>query len=124
MTAQTPPTLPPHYPASFPHQKRATVSEDVEKQRLVHMVQPMYPPCASKCVVGTVVLRVIIGEDGAVAKAQYVSGPLELKKPAIDAVKQWRYQPTQINMEPVQVETTVSLVFPAPEKPKPKTPQK
>jgi periplasmic protein TonB len=42
---------------------------------------------------------------------QWVSGPPELRDASMDAVKQWRYEPTLLNGEPVQVDTTISVVF-------------
>ena len=61
---------------------------------------------------GTVVLRVVIGKSGAVESARCVSGPTNLMKSAIDAVLQWRYKPRLINGVSVEVDTTVSVVFP------------
>jgi protein TonB len=40
-----------------------------------------------------------------------VSGPEHLIAPAMDAVKQWRYRPTLIDGEPVEVDTTISVIF-------------
>jgi len=42
---------------------------------------------------------------------EYVSGPPLLMKSALDAIKQWRYKPTMLNGEPVEVDTTISVVF-------------
>jgi protein TonB len=42
---------------------------------------------------------------------QYVSGPPLLMKSALDAIRQWRYKPTMLNGEPVEVDTTISVVF-------------
>jgi periplasmic protein TonB len=93
--------------------KRVTVSEKVQKERLSHVVEPVYPPVnGGRREDGTVVLHIITHENGTVASATYVSGPVNLKKSAIDAVRQWRYQPTLLNGEPVEVDTTVSVVFP------------
>ena len=105
--------------AQKPH--RVRVKEEVQKAKLVHMVAPVYPPLMplmplmpliGKRVDGTVVLRVVIGKSGAVKSARYVSGPTNLMKSATDAVLQWRYKPTLMNGVPVEVETTVSAVFP------------
>jgi protein TonB len=56
-------------------------------------------------------LHAVIAKDGSVEDLQYVSGPPLLMKAAMDAVRQWRYQPTQLNGEPVEVDTTISVVF-------------
>jgi TonB family protein len=95
--------------AQKPH--RVRVEEDVQKTALVHVVSPVYPRASAKRMDGTVVLRVIIGQNGAVRSARYVSGPENLTKSAKDAVLQWRYKPTLMNGVPVEVDTTVSVVF-------------
>lgn len=97
-----------------PH--RVQVKEDVQKAKLVHMVYAIYPPISERRVDGTVVLRVVIDKSGAVKSARYVSGPPNLKQSAIDAVRQWRYEPTLMSGVPVEVDTTVTVVFPPPEK--------
>jgi protein TonB len=60
---------------------------------------------------GTVILHAIIGKDGSIKELQYISGPPLLLKSAMDAVKEWRYKPTQLNGEPVEVDTTIDVVF-------------
>jgi TonB family protein len=73
---------------------------------------PVYPVVAKQAhVSGTVVLHCIIGKDGSVQALEYVSGPPLLMKSAMDAVRQWTYQPTLLNGEAVEVDTTVSVVF-------------
>ncbi len=105
-TSQTAPTA----QAPLPH--RIHVKEDVEKAKLIHTVSPMYPPLTGKRVFGIVVLRVLIGKDGAVKSARYVSGPETCGLYAVKAVLQWRYEPTLMNGVPVEMNTTVSVVFP------------
>jgi TonB family protein len=79
---------------------------------LIRQVEPVYPQVAKSAhVSGTVVLHCIIGKDGTVRYVQYVSGPPLLMKSAMDAVRQWKYQPTIINGKNVQVETSVPVVF-------------
>jgi TonB family protein len=101
-------------PSTLPH--RIQVKEDVEKAKLIHTVSPMYPPLTGKRVDGTVVLHVLIGKAGAVKSAKYVSGPETCGSYAVKAVLQWRYEPTLMNGVPVEVDTTVSVVFPPPGK--------
>lgn len=105
-TSQTAPVA----QARQPH--RIRVNEDVQKAKLVHLVSPVYPPITGKRLDGTVVLHVIVRQNGAVNSAQYVSGPANLKDSAVKAVLQWRYEPTLVNGAPVEVDTTVSVVFP------------
>ncbi len=95
---------------------RIRVNEDVQKAKLVHRVSPLYPPLTGRRLDGTVVLHVIVGQNGAVNSARYVSGPINLRDSAAKAVLQWRYEPTLVNGAPVEVDTTVSVVFPPPVK--------
>jgi TonB family protein len=110
MAKQNPSHTAPAAQAQQPH--RIHVKEDVEKAKLIHTVSPMYPPLTGKRVDGTVVLHVLIGKNGAVKSAKYVSGPETCGSYAVKAVLQWRYEPTLINGVPVEVDTTVSVVFP------------
>ena len=103
--------------AQQPH--RIRVKEDVQKAKLDHMVYPVYPPASNKHLDGTVVLHVVVGKGGDVKSARYVSGAPRLVNSAVNAVLQWRYKPTLMNDAPVEVESTVTLVFPPPEKPGP-----
>jgi TonB family protein len=98
---------------------RYRVGEEVQKAKLVHMVSPVYPPLLGKRMDGTVVLRVIIGENGSVKSARPVSGPPNLRDSAVKAVLQWKYKQTFMNGEPAEVDTTVSVVFPPPVKQEP-----
>jgi TonB family protein len=87
-------------------------SGEVEDAKLIHRVPPVYPPDAKKDgVSGTVVLHGVIAKDGSVQKLQYVSGPQPLTQSAMDAVAQWRYTPTTLNGQPVDVETNISVVY-------------
>src|SRR5580704_18128890 len=88
------------------------VGGQVQAANLLRMVQPVYPPIAKTAhISGTVVLHAIISKEGVIEKLEYVSGPPLLMKNAMDAVNQWRYRPTLLNGEPVEVDTTVSVVF-------------
>jgi len=101
-------------PVQKPH--RIRVKEDVQKAKLVHMVYPVYPPFNYKRMDGTVVLHVIIAENGSVKSARPVSGLPNLRDSAVNAVLQWQYEPTLVNGVAVEVDTTVSVVFPPPAK--------
>jgi TonB family protein len=80
--------------------------------KLVTNVPPVYPVEAKKAKIqGTVLLSTIIGKDGAVENLSVVSGPSALQAAALDAVRQWRYEPFLLNGDPVEVETTIKIVF-------------
>jgi periplasmic protein TonB len=91
---------------------RIRVGGNVQQASLVRMVNPAYPPLAKAAhVSGTVVLHAIIAKDGTIQQLEYVSGPAMLMTSAMDAVRQWRYKPTMLNGEPVEVDTSISVVF-------------
>jgi TonB family protein len=91
---------------------RVAIGGSVLAAKIVHKVQPVYPTQArADHVEGTVALHVVVGGDGAVQEASVISGPPALAQAAIDAVKQWRYQPTTLNQKPVEVDTQVNVTF-------------
>jgi protein TonB len=93
-------------------QQRIRVGGQVESANLIHKVDPIYPQIAKTAhISGTVILHAIIGKDGTVQDLQFVSGPPLLMRSAMDAIKQWRYRPTMLNGEAVEVDTTISVVF-------------
>ncbi|HTR45986.1 MAG TPA: TonB family protein [Verrucomicrobiae bacterium] len=99
-------------PASTPRPARIRVGGNVQAAGLIHRVDPVYPQIAKAAhVSGTVVLHVIVAKDGSIEKVEYVSGPPLLQQAAMDAVQQWKYTPTLLNGEPVEVDTTVQVVF-------------
>jgi periplasmic protein TonB len=101
---------PPPPPAATPN--RIKVGGDVQSASLVKQVEPEYPGIAKAArVSGTVTLRAIISKDGSIEKIEYVSGPPLLMASAMSAVKEWRYRPTMLNGQPVEVDTTVQVVF-------------
>lgn len=78
--------------------------------RLVSSVPPEFPLAAKEAhVEGTVVLSATIDKSGTVRDVKVVSGHPLLVQAAIDAVKQWVYQPALVNGEPAEARTTVKL---------------
>lgn len=74
--------------------------------------RPVYPEEAKAArISGSVVLHVIINKQGVPAEMKVVRGPRELQKSALDAVKQWRWQPYLLNGEPIEVETDITVAF-------------
>ena len=99
-------------PPPKPSQQRVRIGGNVQAAKMVRQIQPMYPQIAKTAhVQGTVILHAIIAKDGSVQELQYISGPALLMRSAMDAVHQWKYQPTLLNGEPVEVDTTISVVF-------------
>lgn len=91
---------------------RVTVPGVAQAAKLNYSPQPRYPREAiDQKVWGNVTLHVIIAKDGTVRKIQVVSGPPLLVPATIDAVKQWRYQPTLVKGKRVEVDTEVTAIF-------------
>jgi len=85
---------------------------NIPRPKLIKEVNPVYPEAArANGVQGTVKLHVILAKDGSVRQVELVSGDPLLVPAAIDAVKQWRYQPSLLNGQPVEVDNEVSVVF-------------
>ena len=73
---------------------------------------PVYPPLAKQArIQGTVRLNAIISRDGTIQNLQLVSGHPLLAPAALAAVKQWVYEPTLLNGEPVEVVTVIDVNF-------------
>ncbi len=88
------------------------VGENVQAAKLISKVEPVYPPLAKAAgIEGTAVLDVTIGEDGHVQSVRNKDGHPLLVAAAIEAVRQWVYNPTLLNGNPVVVMTTVSVTF-------------
>ncbi len=88
------------------------VGGNVQAARIVNRVQPVYPPLARQTrISGTVRLHAIISKDGTIQQLEVMSGHPLLQQAALDAVRQWRYQPTLLNGEPVEVDTTIDVIF-------------
>jgi len=92
--------------------QRVRISQGVTKGLLIHRVEPSYPPLARAArVQGEVILTAIIDTNGAIKNLQLVSGHPMLVPAAIAAVQQWRYKPYLLNGQPVEVETTITVIF-------------
>ena len=88
------------------------VSAGVEQTQLVSRIEPRYPFLAVQTgTQGTVVLHAIINSEGRIEALEIVSGHPLLVQAAVDAVRQWRYRPTFLNGEPVEVETSITVTF-------------
>ena len=99
-------------PPPKPNVTRTRVGGAVQAAKLVNRVQPIYPPLARQTrISGTVKLHAIIGKDGTVQQLQVMSGHPLLVQSALDAVRQWRYQPTLLNGDPVEVDTEIDVIF-------------
>jgi protein TonB len=90
------------------------VGGDVQATKIVKMVRPEYPDQAKDAgIEGTVLLRAVVGKDGSLLNLGVLNSNVDamLAKAAMDAVSQWRYQPTLLNGQPVEVITTITVNF-------------
>jgi periplasmic protein TonB len=92
--------------------QRVRISQGVTRGLLIHRVEPAYPPLARAArVQGEVVLSAVIDVNGQITNLQLVSGHPMLVPAAITAVRQWHYKPYLLNGTPVEVETTITVIF-------------
>jgi TonB family protein len=93
-------------------QSPVTVVSSVQESRLILKVDPVYPRLAiATHTSGTVTLEAIIDEEGNVTNLTVISGHLLLVEAARAAVLQWKYSPTILNGEAVQVRALVKITF-------------
>ena len=98
-------------PAPMPP-KQFVVGGKVKMARLIHRVEPLYPPLARQTrVSGVVELVGIIATDGRIRELKLLSGSPLLARAALEAVRQWIYEPTLLNGEPVELVATISVIF-------------
>jgi len=93
---------------------RIRVGGDIEAPHLITKVQLVYPESArSAGVSGTVILRAIISKDGKPLSLQVMNSQIDpdLARSAVEAISQWRYTPTLLNGEPIEVDTTITVNF-------------
>jgi protein TonB len=91
---------------------RIRVGGQVRPAALLKQVIPVYPPLARQArISGDVQLMGVIGTDGRIRELQLVSGHPFLVKAAMDAVRQWLYQPTLLNGDPVEVIQPINVAF-------------
>jgi protein TonB len=107
-----PAPLPPPPPPPTVDIKPQRIGGNVQESRLIHQVKPAYPPLAKQArVQGAVVLEAVINKEGTIQSLRVVTGHPLLTGAALDAVQQWRYRPTLLNGEPVEVITTITVTF-------------
>jgi TonB family protein len=97
---------------AIPFTSRVRQGGNVAAAKLIHKVQPQYPEEARhQLLQGTVRFHAIIAKDGTIAQLRLEAGVCSLAEAAYDAVRQWRYAPTSINGDPVEVDTTIDVIF-------------
>jgi protein TonB len=110
--APTPPPPPVKKDGPPPPPKRITIGGNVQQAKLVRQPKPVYPPLAKQArISGVVHLAAVISANGTIQDLKVISGHPLLIPSALEAVKQWVYQPTLLNGEPVEVQTQIDVNF-------------
>lgn len=107
---------PPRFPDATHHsvriEKPVSISQGVMEASLIHRVQPDYPVIAKiNRISGPVVLHAIIEADGTIQQLEVVNGNAILAMAAVSAVREWRYRPTLLSGNPVEVDTYITVNF-------------
>ena len=98
-----------------PRLSAVPISQGVSNGQLIRRVAPVYPQQARMTrIEGDVVLNALIAEDGTVHEVKVVRGQPTLARAAVDAVRQWRYKPYELNRKPVKMNTTITVSFKLP----------
>jgi TonB family protein len=93
----------------------SSVSQGATEGSLIHKVDPIYPQEArTQKLAGTVILDATIGKDGSVDRMKVIDGPTVLAKAATAALRQWRYSPSTLNGNPIEVEKRITVIFKLP----------
>ena len=93
---------------------RVSIGGTVQAAKIITKVQPVYPDSArSAGISGTVVLHAVIGMDGKPLSLRVKNSQIDpdLARSAVEAVSQWRYTPTLLNGEPIEVDTTITVNY-------------
>ena len=84
----------------------------ISQAMLTHRVEPVYPTLARQIGrAGRVELRAIIATDGTIQLLEAVGGDPIFYQSALEAVRQWRYTPTLLNGQQVQVDTYITVIY-------------
>lgn len=93
---------------------RLRLGGDLEASKIVSKVQPVYPDSAKSAgISGTVILHAVISMDGKPLSLRVMNSQIDpdLARSAVEAVSQWRYTPTLLNGEPIEVDTTIKVNY-------------
>jgi len=102
--APPPPPPPPAAPVR--------VGGDIKEPKKIKDVKPVYPQIAQTAKIqGIVIIEATIGKDGSVKDAKVLRSQAMLDQAALDAVRQWKFTPTLLNGQPVEVIMTVTVNF-------------
>ena len=101
-------------PAEKSSDVRIRIGGNVQAAKIITKVQPIYPESAKAAgAQGTVLLHAVVSKDGRPLSLQVLNSQVnpDLARAAVESVSQWRYQPTLLNGEPVEIDTTIMVNF-------------
>lgn len=99
-------------PAPTPTRPHMLHFTHLDQALLIHRVEPIYPTLARQTGrSGKVELRAVIATDGSIQSLQVVSGDPIFYRSAMEAVQQWRYRPTVLNGQPVEIDTFITVIY-------------
>ena len=113
----TPPPAPPAAPPKVPDPVPSApvrMTSSIMESRLIFTVKPEYPLLAIRThVQGPVLLEAVVTRNGTIdpKRLRVISGHPMLAPAAVEAVEKWRYQPTILNGQPVEVLATITVNF-------------
>ncbi len=91
---------------------KAHVPAEEMERLLIHRVEPQYPATARGTgLQGVIALDIVVGRDGSVLAMKPLNGPDVLARSAMDALRWWKFEPYNVNGQPIVVETTVAVEF-------------
>ncbi len=95
-----------------PATPRVVKKTHLDPAMLIHRVEPIYPTIPQQMrLSGRVELRAIISTNGSIQSLEVFSGSPLFFQSALIAVRQWRYRPTILNGQPVEVETIITVIY-------------
>lgn len=90
---------------------RVKVDANIQAGKLIHRVPPEYSKLRGlRNARGSIVLQAVIGKDGSVRDLRLLEGGCAASEAVMSAVREWRYSPTLVNGQPVEVVTTLTVV--------------
>jgi protein TonB len=102
----------PQPPSDPPARTERVHMTHLDPAMLTHRVEPVYPTLAKQLGrSGRVELKAIIATDGTIQSLQVVGGDPLFYQSAMEAVRQWRYSPTVLNGQPVEIDTYISVIY-------------
>ena len=111
-------SVPPPHPTNVTEQRsevsgsRIEVGERLGTPRMIRYSRPAYPKQAKKAhIEGDVALDIVIAKTGEVREIHVISGHPMLVSAAVDAVKSWRYTPTSLKGEMVEINPRILVPF-------------